>query len=170
MVGFVGSRRVGEDYLQQVAQVAKAFAEGEAEILVSDARGACEVVRQALPQAKVICAHIAPDIPVEAGLVRRAVALVQSVALAGGRLVAFVSRPCPAGLKPSRNPSQCFGFKSGTWSEVALAVGLGVEVVVVWCAPEPPSPPAWSGGCWEQVQIGGALCFRWRPFVQKSLF
>lgn len=170
MVGFVGSRKVGADYHQVIQQVAQAYA-SEAEILVSDARGACEVVRRALPQARVVYAPVMPGVPVEAGLVRRAEALVRSVAYAGGRLVAFVAGPCPAGLKPSSDARRCFaGYKSGTWSEVALAVGLGVEVLVVWCFCGEPVLPAWPGGRWEQVQVGEVEAWRWQPFVQKSLF
>ena len=74
---------------------------------------------------------------------RRSVAVVCSVASAGGVCVSFPSWPCSSGLVPSGVSSRCFaGFSSGSWSSVAFACGLGVPCLVFL-----PSgvefPPSW---------------------------
>ncbi len=74
-----------------------------------------------------------PAVPFAGRLASRSAALVSAVAASGvGRgFVGFVSSPCPAGLGPSFSPSACFsGPGSGSWGSLALAIGLGLPVVV----------------------------------------
>jgi hypothetical protein len=107
---------------------------------------------------------------------RRSVAFVSAVSSSGVGcgLVAFVSSPCQAGLLPSRSASRCFsGFGSGSWASVALAVGLGVPVVVFPCVSAGVSPlsvlPSWSGS-WVAAGSGvWASGFRFVPSSSASL-
>lgn len=86
-----------------------------------------------------------------AALVARSVALVREAASFPGltpvsvpaRAFAFVAGPCPAGIVPAQR--WCSGrTPSGTWSEVALSLGLGLSVCLLWAAPGPVSLPAWA--------------------------
>jgi hypothetical protein len=108
---------------------------------------------------------------------RRSAALVSAVAASGSGcgLVAFVSSACPACLFPSALASRCFGgFGSGSWSSVALAIGLGVPVVVFPCAGSGVSassllPVSWSGS-WVSAGVGcWSAGFRFVPSSSPSL-
>ncbi len=97
-------------------------------------------------------------------LARRSEALVRAVAASSGRrgLVAFVSVSCPLDVSPSRRFA---GRGSGSWGAVALAVGLGLPVVVFPCGVGPSALPGWWGGHWVPVARSGlwAGAFRFVP-------
>ena len=77
-------------------------------------------------------------------------------------LVGFVSGPCPAGVVPARS-WRSGRPASGSWSELALGVGLGVpSVVVFWCASGPPALPAWPSGSWAPAGSGPLWSGAWR--------
>ncbi len=111
-----------------------------------------------------------PAVPLRSRLAARSAALVSAVAAsspAGRGFVGFVSsRPCPAGLLPSRSRSACFsGSGSGSWASLAFAAGLGLPLVVFPLgsgeAPAPVLPASW--GSW--VPCAGAFSggFRLSP-------
>jgi hypothetical protein len=54
--------------------------------------------------------------------------MVEAIAACGGTLYAWINKPCPDGVKPCKKWMSAKG--SGTWGTIALAVGLGVPVVV----------------------------------------
>jgi len=165
-VAFSGSRHLGPAWAPVVGALVAALPAG-AEILVGDAAGADALVRQAAPAARVFAAARREP----AALVARSVALVRAAAAvpAAGWLVALAGGPCPAGIVPaarwrSGRPA------SGTWSSAALAAGLGVPVLVVWCAASAVALPAWPGGWaavagapWAPTVTLAAPCSTWSP-------
>lgn len=96
--------------------------------------------------------------------------------------IAFVTAPCPAGLRPASS-SKCFsGSGSGSWASLAYAAGLGRSVFIVWCGSN-VLLPAWPGGSWLQSDVpwlrnesaGERLSvayetWSWVPVGQTSLF
>lgn len=128
LVGFSGSRRGCVAASCQVAlQVAlSAVAASGAAVSVGCARGVDSSVRSVFPAARVFRAA-------EFGSGARSFALrseafVRALAAEGGVLVAFPGRAAPSGLRPCR--SWPWGVGSGSWGSVALAVGLGVPVLL----------------------------------------
>ena len=86
----------------------------------------------------------------------------------GSAWVAFVAGPCPAGIVPARS-WRSGRPASGSWSEVALAVGLGLPVVVFWCAPGSAVLPSW-GSSWVPAGRGvWALGWRFVPPASSLL-
>jgi hypothetical protein len=125
-----------------------------ASVLVGCAAGADALVRAACPDAQVFsAARMFPDLPFRAALVNRSVALVWALVTRAGRLVAFAGGPCPAYIFPARKWESGMP-PSGTWSTLALAAGMGLPVVVFWCAPGPAALPAWPGWSWSPVTAG----------------
>lgn len=100
----------------------------------------------------------------------RSSALVGWVASGGGLLVAFPHGACPVGVAVS---SSFRGCGSGTWGSVALALGLGVPVLVV--APCGVSS-SWFGSLSSHFQrvgiapCGGSLWLAVAKPVQLSSF
>lgn len=144
VAAFAGSRALAADLAPVVADLVASLAASGFEIATGCARGADAFVRAACPAAHVVrAASFGRGV---GALVARSVAMVRLAASRpGSLLVAFVDRPCPAGLAPSPRPHDCFaGFGSGTWATIALAAGLGLPVLAVWCSPEPPAWPAWQ--------------------------
>lgn len=90
----------------------------------------------------------------------RSAALVRSLATQGGVLVAFPGGPCPGAVRVAR---QFRGYGSGTWGSVALALGLGVPVLL--CAPIPfcevASWQAWCGPLAGRFLSVGGQCWLW---------
>lgn len=91
--------------------------------------------------------------PGRGALPARAAAALRALAAAPAPvLFAWPGRPCPAALAaPSRSWRPC---GSGSWSEIALALGLGVPVIL-FGAPAPP----WAvvGRSWSAGPLAGAL-------------
>jgi len=72
-----------------------------------------------------------PQLPHRAQGAERSTRMVRALAQAGGTLYAFANKPAPAELWPSRSwPKGAEG--SGTWGTVAIAVGNGVPVTLIW--------------------------------------
>ena len=66
-------------------------------------------------------------------LAQRSKAMVDGcAALSNAKLIAFPNKPCPKGVKPSKNFS---GKGSGTWGTIAYAWGLGMDVEICWLEP-----------------------------------
>lgn len=166
-VGFSGSRRLHRDFSWQfhVSRVVRAVMAGGGQVVVGCAAGLDAMVRQECPQAVVFRAANRSA----AALVNRSTAMVRHLAAQQDAVLAiWPARACPAGLRPSQNPSRCFcGSGSGTWASAALAAGLGCQVVVFGSA-APDWWGAWSAGSglWSSGLV-------WSPPVrpvQQSLF
>jgi hypothetical protein len=163
LVGFGGSRSLGPAWAGLVGRVVLAVSRAGRGVAVCSGRGASAFVRSACPSAVVF----SPSFSGRGALPARASACVRAGASAGpgSAWVAFVAGPCPAGVVPARS-WRSGRPASGSWSEVALAVGLGLPVVVFWCAPGPAVLPSW-GGSW--VPAGrGVWASGWRFVPQAS--
>jgi hypothetical protein len=151
------------------------FAKGSGKTVVSFARPS---------SVQVVTRRVGGRTP--AGLAMRSSAMVRFAAGsgAGAGLVAFVGAACPrfrrgkAGrrkrsgreLVPSRSQSRCFGgFGSGTWSSVALAVGLGLPVVVFLCGVGREALPSWWAGTWVPCSGSGVWAQGWRFVPSQAL-
>lgn len=160
LVGFGGSRSLSSEWAGLVGRVVGSVMRASRRVAVCSGAGASAFVRQACPGAQVF----SPAFVGRGALPARASACVRACAAAGSgsAWVAFVSGPCPAGIVPARawrsgQPA------SGSWSEAALAVGLGLPVVVFWCAPGPVVLPSWAGS-WEPAgQAVWAAGWRFLP-------
>lgn len=134
-LGVTGSRRPPAAALAALGALLAAAP--AAPILVGDARGIDARARQLRPDARVFRAG--DDIPLAQALARRSIACVRATAALGGALVALPAQPCPPGLRPSADEGRCFGgFGMGTWSSLALGLGLQLPVIVFL----PPGVPA----------------------------
>ncbi len=165
VVGFSGSRSLSSSSPAAVllaACVRGAVASG-APVAVGCASGADALVRSLCSSARVFAA--ASSSP--AALAARSVAFVRALAaVAGSLLVSAPSGLCPRGVFPSR--AWVSGASpSGSWSSLALAVGLGVSVFVVGLPAS--SLPAWWGGSWVASSRFGVAGFSFRSPV-LSLF
>jgi len=93
---------------------------------------------------------------------RRSIAFVSSLASSPDPvLFCFPLGLCPVLLVPSASPSNCFaGFGSGSWASAALAVGLGVPVVV-FGVDYYDLPASWRSLFlfWRPIVIGGVAGF-----------
>ena len=135
-------------------------------VLTSCGAGAPSVVAAAFPG----CQFFSASAPAFRGLGRRAfaaraAALVRALAASPAPLwVCFPGGACPVGVAPSRS---WVSGGSGSWSECALAAGLGVPVLVF--LPVGVVPPSGWGG-WSS--LGGFLGGGWwfLPAVQPLLF
>lgn len=138
--------------------------------------GVSAALRSLAPAFGLAPVWFAPSSFAPAALVARAVSLVRFAAAVPGpapfpcpaRALAFVAGPCPAGVVPASS-WRSGSVPSGTWSELALAFGLGLSVCVVWCAPAPASLPPW--GAWAPCPAPLPFpSFVLSPVVQGSLF
>jgi hypothetical protein len=166
LVGFGGSRLLGSAWAGLVGRVVVAVARAGRGVAVCSGAGASAFVRSAFPSAVVF----SPLFSGRSALPARASACVRSCAAtgSGSGWVAFVSGPCPVGIVPARS-WRSGRPASGSWSEVALAVGLGLPVVVFWCAPGVPKLPAW-GGSWVPAGRGVWACgWRYAPPASSLL-
>lgn len=150
LVGFGGSRSLSPAWAGLVGRVVVAVARAGRNVAVCSGAGASAFVRRACPLALVF----SPSFAGRGALPARASACVKACASAGpgSAWVAFVAGPCPAGIVPARS-WRSSRPASGSWSEIALAVGLGLPVVVFWCASGSATLPAW-GGSWVPAGRG----------------
>jgi len=134
VVGFSGGRdRVASGFHLAAENV-------RGQVFVGCASGLDAAVRSHFPEARVF--HAADFGEGRQALARRSIAFVNALAVADGLLLAFPSRPCPAGIVPAATSSQCFcGGGSGTWATLAYAIGLGCECLVFL---ESLPVPAWG--------------------------
>lgn len=168
MVGFCGSRSLPARFAGQVAAVVSAVAEG-GPVAVGCAAGADALVRAACPSAAVFRASAFGS--GRGAFAARSAALVRAVvASPSPLLVGFVASASPAGVVPSSS-WRSGRPPSGSWSSLALGIGLGCAVSLVWCASGPARLPVWAGGAWAAGSLGQVACWSWVPAaLQPSLF
>jgi hypothetical protein len=165
-VAFSGSRAAGSLAAASCSAFLPSVAHFSGAVGVGCACGTDSLVRSAFPCASVF--RVQPPLRPAAFAVRSA-RLVHWVAAGGGLLVAFPLGAAPARLRPC---SSFAGFGSGTWGSVALALGLGVPVLVVLPAGALPAPAAvacrfvFAG----VAPCGGSLWLSLPAPVQLALF
>jgi hypothetical protein len=135
--GFSGSR--SSRAAATAAQAVFGLLPIDSAVSVGCAAGVDRAVRAAFPAAQVFrVSEFGGASQGAAAFARRSTALVQAVGIDGGLLLVFPSTACPAAVQPSRRFA---GSGSGSWGSAALAVGLGVAVLVR--LPEGVLPPLW---------------------------
>jgi hypothetical protein len=123
-VAFSGSRFPGSAAAVAAASFLPAVASFSGAVGVGCASGVDSLVRAAFPSALVF--RVQPPLS-RAAFALRSARLVRWVAAGSGLLVVFPAAACPAGVAPSASFG---GFGSGSWGSAALAVGLGVPVLL----------------------------------------
>jgi len=148
LVGFSGSRAPSAQLSAACSSVLGALP--PVSVAVGCAPGIDQLVRTAFPQARVFRATSAHP----GALAARSAHMVRQVAAAGGCLLVFPSGPCPSAVRVS---SSFRGHGSGSWGSCAMALGLGVPVLV--CAMVPAASwQAWAGplaACFRVVGAAG---------------
>ncbi len=124
VVGFSGSRNPNCQASNSVSTFLPHLSSYSGTIGVGCAKGVDNIVRSYFPQSLVFKVH--PPINRKA-FALRSTRLVKWVHSSNGLLIAFPSANCPAGVVPSLS---FHGFGSGTWGSIALAIGMGVPVLV----------------------------------------
>jgi hypothetical protein len=145
-VGFSGSRCGFTGQGEQAFIAAAAVMQSDCRVLVGDARGVDAEVRRWFSAADVfrVCGSG------RGAVAARSIRLVIQVQQFGGSLLVFPGAECPSGLRPSAQPRECFcGLGSGSWASAALAVGLGLPVLL-W-VPE----SGWLLRSWQLEPLGG---------------
>ena len=124
-VAFSGSRLSGSSAAASCRAFLPAVGSFSGLVGVGCASGVDSLVRSAFPSASVF--RVQPPLS-RAAFAARSARLVRWVSASSGLLVVF-----PVGAAPARlAPSVSFrGFGSGSWGSAALALGLGVPVLVV---------------------------------------
>ncbi|MGB8701904.1 MAG: hypothetical protein WCD18_21015 [Thermosynechococcaceae cyanobacterium] len=134
VIGVTGPRRLDLDQHQQVLREMKALillANPRPELYVGDAKGVDAIARAFGEYTKMRLwrADVHSNLPLAARTAKRSEQMVRALATAGGTLHAWPNKPAPLDLRPSRNwPKHV--ERSGTWGTIAMAVGLGVPVVI----------------------------------------
>lgn len=165
LVGFSGSRAPSPQLSTACSQVLSTMP--SIPVAVGCASGIDQLVRQAFPQARLFTA--ASQHP--GALAARSAQLVRFVAASGGCLLVFPSGPCPSAVRVS---SSFQGHGSGSWGSCALALGLGLPLLVCALVPK-VSWHAWAGpvaACFQLVSSPGPQqCWLLAPgSTQLSLF
>jgi hypothetical protein len=124
LVGFSGSRHVASVGYLGCQAFLSSVPSYSGSVAVGCARGVDHLVRQQFPAAQVF--RVQPPIS-RVSFARRSARLVHHIAQQGGLLVVFPSTSCPSKVAPS---STFAGHGSGSWGSAALAVGLGVPVLL----------------------------------------
>jgi hypothetical protein len=119
--------------------------------VASDCSGVSAMAAQAHPSARVFSVA---DYRAQAGrgaIVARNVAMISALAqMPNPCWVCIPSKPCPSGLRPTARASQAWnGSGSGSWAEIAYALGLGIPCLV-WVE-EYSHLPRWC----NQIALGG---------------
>lgn len=143
-LAFSGSRHAGSSAAASAAAFLPTVASFSGAVGVGCASGVDSLVRSAFPSAVVfsVSSFLVGGRVVRASFARRSAALVQWCASASGLLVVFPAAACPAGLAPS---ASFRGLGSGSWGSAALALGLGLPVLLFVPAALGsafPAPPA----------------------------
>lgn len=160
VVGFTGARNLHSAYRELVGIVVRDAIEEYATVAVGCAQGLDAFVRFWCPAASRRVFGVSPALRSRLGpgaFAARSQRLVSWVAAHGGSFVAFVNRPCPAGVSPARS-WRSGRPGSGSWSSLALAAGLGCPVAVVVCGPRVVLP-AWPGWSWVAGSVARVPCF-----------
>ena len=129
-VAFSGSRVLGSSASLSCRAFLPVLAGFSGSVAVGCASGVDSLVRFAFPSASVfrVGSFAVGGRVCRSSFALRSSALVHSCASSGGLLVAFPLGACPSGVAVS---SSFRGCGSGSWGSVALALGLGVPVLVV---------------------------------------
>lgn len=154
-VGISGSTTPSAASLRALAALA-ALVPAHAAVMVGDARGIDSAAAALLPRALIfrVGQHGSALAPFRAQLATRSIACVQATQRARGVWCAFPGRPAPPTLAPSHRPAKCFaGHGSGTWSSLALALGVGLPCIVY--TPAEAAPPA----AWQLQPLGNGWYF-----------
>ena len=127
-LAFSGSRHASSAAAASAAAFLPSVSGFSGAVGVGCARGVDSLVRSAFPSAQVfsVSSFLVGGRVSRASFALRSSALVHWVASAG-LLVVFPSTPCPAGVAPSVSFRGC---GSGSWGSAALAIGLGVPVLL----------------------------------------
>jgi hypothetical protein len=161
-VGFCGSRSLVGSAAAQVCTLASVAARSETAVYTTCGTGAAAAARACAPTAIVFSRTFAGH----GALPARATRFIRALAAAPAPvLLCWPGRSCPMGLQPGSRWQSC---GSGSWSELALAVGLGVPVRVF--LPPPLSPPL-SWGNWLCIEAGsftGAWALRPPTYITHS--
>jgi hypothetical protein len=156
-VAFSGSRVAGSLAVSSCRAFLPSVVHFSGAVGVGCACGVDSLVRSSFGAALVF--RVQPPLR-PAAFAARSARLVHWVAAGGGLLVAFPLGAAPASLRTS---SSFAGFGSGTWGSVALALGLGVPVLLVLPAAfvALPAPPAVAVrfACVGAAPCGGLLWF-----------
>lgn len=162
-VGFSGSRSLSGAPFALCRALSSSAAGAGLSVLVGCAAGADRAARLGAPSA-VVFRVVGSG---RSAFVSRSCRFVRALSVAPSPvLVSFPGCSCPAGLRPAASWVSC---GSGSWSSAALAVGLGVPLVLF--LPAGSSPP-WGWGAWVQ-QAAGLFAGGWllRPAQgQRALF
>ena len=128
-LAFSGSRHASSAAAASAAAFLPLVSGFSGSVGVGCARGVDSLVRSAFPSAQVfsVSSFLVGGRVSRASFALRSSALVHWVVSAGGLLVVFPSTACPAGVAPSASFRGC---GSGSWGSAALAVGLGVPVLL----------------------------------------
>ncbi len=156
-IGIGGSRHASPACLEALAEIFAALPAG-AQIVATCASGV-SAIAAAHPAALVFRASQFSGLGRAAYAARAAAAIRHLAGLPRPVFVCFPRVPAPAPLRPGLRSWQSCG--SGSWSEVALAAGLSLPVLVF--LPAGIQPPA-SLGAWQPVRPG------WFFLPSSSLF
>ena len=128
-LGFSGSRHSSSSASASAAAFLLSVASFSGSVGVGCASGVDSLVRSAFGSALVfsVSSFLVGGRVSRASFALRSSALVSWCASSSGLLVVFPSSACPAGVVPS---ASFRGFGSGSWGSAALAVGLGVPVLL----------------------------------------
>jgi hypothetical protein len=128
-LAFSGSRHASSAAAASAAAFLPSVSSFSGSVGVGCAKGVDSLVRSAFPSAQVfsVSSFLVGGRVSRASFALRSSALVHWVAASGGLLVVFPSTACPAGVAPSASFRGC---GSGSWGSAALAVGLGVPVLL----------------------------------------
>jgi hypothetical protein len=155
-IAFTGSRETVDCQFLQIKLICENY---QGNVLVGDAKGIDAYVRKLWQNAEIfnVSDYWTGNLK-KAAFAVRSQAMIKSLHSRGGLLIAFPSKECPEGLKPSKSAFN--GYGSGTWATAAYAIALDVPVLV-WL-PVGLSSPVWL----DEADDGW-----WQPkFKQLSLF
>lgn len=124
-LAFSGSRHSGSSAAVSCSAFLPVIGSFSGSVGVGCAYGVDSLVRSAFPSASVF--RVQPPLS-RAAFAARSARLVRWVASSSGLLVVFPVGAAPARLVPS---ASFRGYGSGSWGSAAMALGLGVPVLVV---------------------------------------
>ena len=125
LVAFAGSRSLSPSWQSLVSSLVSSVLGSGLGVATGCARGLDSLVREVCPSAVVFSVE-GSSFRGRGTFASRSVRLLR----ASQALVVFPSSACPSRCVPSRSFR---GFGSGSWGGAALAVGLGLPVVVFSC-------------------------------------
>jgi hypothetical protein len=138
-IAFTGSRKMIEGQAEKIDNI---LYNSTAEILVGDAKGIDQYVRENCPSAIIfkVSDYWSGNIK-KAAYAVRSQAMIKNLSSKNGLLVAFPSSECPQGLKPSKYAFS--GYGSGTWATAAYAIALDISCLL-WLPDGMQPPQQWG--------------------------